>query len=372
MYPKLDSDSLRTLAKIKSYLSGAELFFAGGCVRDALLDIPSKDFDIEVYGISKDDFEEKMESMGAEGVGKSFFVYRYKNFDISLPRVEQKVAVGHTGFITATTADKKVACKRRDFTVNSMLLGIESGELLDFYGGACDLRRKIIRATSKDSFLEDSLRVLRAMQFSARFGMRIEPLTLKMCEDAKLCDISTGRIFAEFEKMFLAKHQTIGAYYFFRLKIAKKLFDLDCSPKQFFTLSRELKKSLSFFDSPSPYLFLYHLFSIFRRNKNRFLDKIGAPKLLNRFFLTQPKVPNLITDRFLVGVSLKIPIREWLGSYKSGVKEQALRLGIWEKVYTPEVTYRQMIARGFTGGEISKNYKLELAAEIRRNFKGKK
>ncbi len=368
MKPLLDENSRQTLTLISNALKGAKLYFAGGCVRDALLNLPSKDFDIEVYNISQSDFEKAVHSIGAVGVGKSFFVYRLNNFDISLPRVESKVGIGHTAFKASVTDDMRLASLRRDFTINSMLLGVDDNKLFDFYGGVEDLKRGVLRATSDRSFTEDSLRVLRAMQFAARFNLRIESATVQMCIDTDLSDISTSRIFAEFEKMFNAKYPVVGAYYLFKLKIAKKIFALDVDFVEFVKIAKNLKRSYKYFGSPPVGLFLYVIFSATKINKNAFLDKISAPNTYRKLFAIQKMAPKQIGDRFLVGLSLKIPICEWLGAYQGGVKERAISLGIWDKRYEPDVSYQKMIAKGFVGGEISKNYKIELAREIREKF----
>ncbi|HOI83150.1 MAG TPA: CCA tRNA nucleotidyltransferase [Campylobacterales bacterium] len=368
MKPLLDENSRQTLTLISNALKGAKLYFAGGCVRDALLGVPSKDFDIEVYNISQSDFEKAIESIGAIGVGKSFFVYRLGNFDISLPRVESKVGVGHTAFEASVTDDMRLACVRRDFTINSMLLSVDNGELFDFYGGMEDLKSRVLRATSERSFAEDSLRVLRAMQFAARFGMRIESATVQMCTDTDLSDMSTSRIFAEFEKMFEAQYPIVGVYYLFKLKIAKKIFALDIDFVQFIKIAKNLRRSYEYFGNPPVGLFLYVIFSVVKINKNGFLDKIGAPNTYRKLFAVQKMAPKRIGDRFLVGLSLKMPICEWLGAYRDGVKERAARLGIWDEPYRPGASHQKMIAKGFVGGEISRNYKIELSREIRENF----
>ncbi len=366
----LDEISRQTLSLILDALSGAKLYFAGGCVRDMLLGEPSKDFDIEVYCISQVNFEKAMESIGAIGVGKSFFVYRLANFDISLPRIESKIGAGHTAFEASVTDDMRTACMRRDFTINSMLLGVDGGDLFDFYGGANDLQHRMLRATSKKSFAEDSLRVLRAMQFAARFRMRIEPNTANMCAQTDLSDISVSRILAEFEKMFSGKFLLFGVYYFFKLNIAKKLFGLDICFANFLKIARELKKANLFFNQPPQGFLLYIIFYLVKPNKNSFLDKIGASNWYRKLFALQKMPPKRISDRFLIGLALRMPISKWYGAYKEGVKQAALRLGIWDVNYTPAVSHQKMIASGFVGGEISKNYKIELAKEIRENFRG--
>jgi len=366
----LDEESKNTFEKIASALEGATLYFAGGCVRDALLGLPSKDFDIEVYDIDKESFEKAMESIGAAGVGKSFFVYRIKNFDISLPRREKKIGHGHTGFEAVVVQDKKIACARRDFTVNAMLLDAKNFELIDFFGGENDLRSKILRVVNSESFAEDSLRVLRAMQFAARFGFRIEPKSVEICRQIELGDISKSRIFAEFEKLFYAKYQIIGAYYFFKLRIAEKLFGLNAEFGSFLRFAKNLSSTNRFFKKNIPGAFLYQLFFVFRPNKNSFLDKIGAPNSYKKIFSVQKLPPKKVSERFLVGLSMKLPISEWMGAYMAGVKETAQSIGVWDDGYKPGITQQKVISMGFKNGEISRNYSLLLAKEIREKFRG--
>ena len=129
------------------------VYLVGGCVRDEFLGIESKEFDIEVYDIDINKFDELMKKLKAKGVGKSFFVYKWKNFDISLPRIESKIAKGHRGFEVKLTQNEKIASKRRDFTINALMKNIYTGEILDFWGGIEDIKRKIIRHIDSNSFI---------------------------------------------------------------------------------------------------------------------------------------------------------------------------------------------------------------------------
>jgi tRNA nucleotidyltransferase (CCA-adding enzyme) len=125
--------------------------------------------------------------------------------DISLPRRESKIGAGHRGFLAEPdpTMTPREAAARRDFTWNALALSPE-GELLDFFGGAADLNAGIIRHTTA-AFAEDPLRVLRAMQFAARFGMRLAPETAALCR-ALLPEAPTlapERIWGEWQKWAL-------------------------------------------------------------------------------------------------------------------------------------------------------------------------
>ncbi len=169
-----------------------ETYFVGGCVRDALLKIPHKDFDIEVFGVGYEQLVNALSPWGrTDLVGRSFGVVKLtlKNrntFDFAIPRRDSKIAAGHQGFDIQfdLTFTPKEAAARRDFTINSLMFDPQKKELLDFFGGEKDLKEKILRHTS-DAFPEDPLRVLRGMQFAARFDLQAAPETVSLCQKIK-------------------------------------------------------------------------------------------------------------------------------------------------------------------------------------------
>src|SRR5690606_12816221 len=122
--------------------------------------------------------------------------------DVSLPRKESKTGTGHKGFDVSPDPylSFEEATSRRDFTINSMLLDPITGELIDLHGGQKDLEAKFLRHTSS-AFSEDPLRVLRAMQFVARFELTVAPQTIKLCASIEPEDLPRERIFAEWEKL---------------------------------------------------------------------------------------------------------------------------------------------------------------------------
>lgn len=191
--------------------AGGRPLIVGGAVRDALMGAEVKDFDIEVYGLPIDQLTELLASFGrVDAVGRSFGVLKIRThtgheLDISLPRRESKVGAGHRGFLAAPdpTMTPREAASRRDFTWNALAVTPE-GELLDFFGGAADLSAGIIRHTT-DAFAEDPLRVLRAMQFAARFNMRLAPETAALCRTLlpEALALATERIWGEWQKWAL-------------------------------------------------------------------------------------------------------------------------------------------------------------------------
>ena len=175
----------------------------GGYIRDSLMKIYSnqekeprnftlsKDIDIEAYGVSSLKLlEELLQEFGSvNSVGKSFGVCKLTfsdlDLDFSLPRLDSKISSGHKGFAVKTppNIDFKKAAFRRDFTINSIGYDIRDKKLLDPYGGVKDLKNGTLNAVNNNSFVEDPLRVLRAVQFAARFDFKLSESTFVLCRD---------------------------------------------------------------------------------------------------------------------------------------------------------------------------------------------
>lgn len=190
----------------------------GGYNRDKLLNLDSKDIDIELYGIdSLQELETILEEFGdVNSVGKSFGVCKLRfdelDIDFSLPRIDSKVSNGHRGFSVETdsTLDFKTASSRRDFTVNAIGYDVKNRKILDPFNGLKDLQSKTLRAVDLDKFVEDPLRVMRAVQFGARFDFKLDSALLKLLQEMiqtkLLQELPEERIFEELKKvLFKAK-----------------------------------------------------------------------------------------------------------------------------------------------------------------------
>ena len=333
------------IAFLKPYTKRA--YLVGGSVRDLCLNEPLHDLDIEVYDIEPQAFESLMKRVGAVGVGKSFFVYKLGNIDFSLPRVERKSGIGHTAFEVEVCQDEKEASKRRDFSMNAMMLNIFNGELLDFWGGKEAIERRNIALIDEQSFKEDSLRVLRAVQFSARLGFKIEPKSLEVMQSISLCDLSKPRILWEFEKLFKASHLHFGLFYMFQLGLFEKCFACTVE-NRFFEIARELIRSKQNFEEAlRAYYFVYIVANKLKQEPLVWLRRLDAPNHYLQTFKNQPFFEGEISDETLLRVSLDMPISAWLGHYRLGIKQRALCLGIWESVFTGGVSVQEVIADGF-------------------------
>ena len=305
------------------------VYLVGGCVRDEILGITPREYDIEVYDITPQKFDKLMQKLGAKGVGKSFFVYKWKNFDISLPRIENKTGYGHRGFEVKLTQNEKEASKRRDFTMNALMKNIYTGEILDFWGGIKDIQNKIIRHIDDKTFIEDSLRVLRAMQFSSRLKFKVAKETVKLCQSIDLNDLSKERIYMEFEKMFHSKYLYYGFYYFIVLGIAKKLFNLEFKCREFFHLAKIYKIN------PLPSFFFYHLRYYKHIKLFHITSALNMPKHLIRE-INIKKCPKTVTNRFLYGLALKYPLKTFSMLNFNCCEEWIKKENLWEKKYKPK------------------------------------
>jgi tRNA nucleotidyltransferase (CCA-adding enzyme) len=194
--------------------AGGRALCVGGFVRDRLLGKSSKDLDVEVFGIPQDKLFALLKSLGrTEPVGQAFPVYKFGEIDVALPRRESKTGRGHKGFTVEGdhTMTFEEAARRRDFTINAIAWDPITDEYLDPYNGRADLQSRILRVVDPNTFADDSLRVLRAVQFAARFELRIDPETARICSAISLDDLPAERLWGEFEKLLLiAERPSIG------------------------------------------------------------------------------------------------------------------------------------------------------------------
>ncbi|MEV9592990.1 CCA tRNA nucleotidyltransferase [Aliarcobacter butzleri] len=195
----------------------------GGCVRDSFLNKKIKDYDVEIFNFdSLEILEKSLKKFGNVNlVGKSFGVLTLKideyDFDFSLPRIEKKVGNSHTDFEVSTNANLsfKEAAIRRDFTINAIGYDYFKNEILDPFGGMNDLKNKIIKHINDKTFVEDSLRVYRSVQFASRFEFKIDENTKILCKkivsSGELKFLPKERIFEELKKLFLkSKKPSLG------------------------------------------------------------------------------------------------------------------------------------------------------------------
>ena len=207
---------------VTDILERGRIYEVGGAVRDRLLfgRTISKDRDYLVTGIDYDELSRLLRRHGrVDLVGRSFGVIKFTQsaggepvtFDISLPRREFSTGWGHRDFDVSFDPNLSVNddLVRRDFTINAMAVSLADDALIDPLGGRDDLRARCIRMVHERSFEEDPLRMLRAIQFAARFQFDIEPTTLAALTRyaAAIQTVSAERIAEELNKLLVLAAQ---------------------------------------------------------------------------------------------------------------------------------------------------------------------
>jgi tRNA nucleotidyltransferase (CCA-adding enzyme) len=226
--------ALLVATKIASAVAseGGRALIVGGWVRDRLLGRPSKDLDLEVFRIQEDRLPVILAPFGrVEAVGQSFSVYKVippgvadAEIDVALPRRESKHGRGHKGFVVQGDPTMSVgeAARRRDFTVNAISWDPLTGDYEDPFDGRSDIERRVLRMVDRATFGDDSLRVLRAIQFAARFEFPLDVATADLCRRIPLDDLPAERIWGEVEKLLLrASAPSVG----FRLALELEVID---------------------------------------------------------------------------------------------------------------------------------------------------
>ena len=201
----------------------------GGCVRDELMGLEPKDWDLEIYGIAPEELKRILETFGdVNAVGEAFTVYKLgSHLDVSIPRRDRKTGRGHRGFVVEGDPSMSFdeASSRRDFTINAILKDPLTAEIVDPFNGREDIERKVIRHVANETFAEDSLRVLRAAQFASRFEFDIAPETVEICKTIDVTDLPRERIWGELEKLLLRSQQpSIGLKWLYDLGVVDQIF----------------------------------------------------------------------------------------------------------------------------------------------------
>jgi len=229
----LNFEDVKELAQVIKQRGGRALL-VGGYVRDQLMGRESKDFDLEVFGLELATLSSELIAFAQlkheklSTVGQSFQVVKVGlNLDVSVPRRDRKVGEGHKGFEIdgdpyMSTID---AARRRDFTMNALLLDPLTGQIFDHFTGRADIDAKLVRVVDPDTFVEDSLRALRAVQFASRFGFGIATKTFELIQSMDLRDLPRERVWGEIEKWLMQSEKpSHGLFLMQQLGILEKLF----------------------------------------------------------------------------------------------------------------------------------------------------
>ena len=192
-------------------------YLVGGAVRDTLLGLEPKDKDYVIVGATPEDVDNLVNFQGYQQVGADFpvFLHPVTGDEYALARIERKVGTGYNGFEAFTSPDLTIEddLRRRDLTINAMAMDLESGEIIDPFGGQEDLKNGVLRHVS-EAFAEDPLRVLRVARFKARYGFKLAKETYdlmhQLVESGELDHLTRERIWVEIEKLLSEKKDSIG------------------------------------------------------------------------------------------------------------------------------------------------------------------
>ncbi|WP_267525163.1 CCA tRNA nucleotidyltransferase [Campylobacter sp. MG1] len=300
-------------------------YFVGGCVRDIYLCNKTNDYDIEIYDVSPSKMEEIAKELNALGVGKAFFVYKKFNYDLALARTEKKIGNLHTDFSVKVEKSIYKGSLRRDFRMNTIMINIFTQEVIDLHKGIRDCKQKLIRIVNYSTFKEDSLRVLRFIQFIARFRLKPKKKDLKYLKKIDISNLSNERINAELIKLFNAKYPELGLYYLYKINLFEQCFGFSVEKKRFFQVLHKIKsnKNLVFKDKRFVLMFFYFIdyFNIYYK-KLLFKKKLSILK-------NEPCLRE-INDYNLCKIAITMPLKEWLGLDKN-IKKRAKELKIYDK-----------------------------------------
>jgi poly(A) polymerase len=198
--------------------AGFEALWAGGCVRDQLLGLTPKDYDVATNA-RPEQIREVFGRRRTIEVGVSFGVVAVLGprgagqVEVATFRCDGEYLDGrHPASVTFSTAE--LDAQRRDFTINGLFYDPIAEQVIDYVGGQEDLQRQVIRAIRNPHkrFDEDKLRMLRAVRFAATFGFAIEPETMAAIQQlaGEIVVVSAERIAAEMRRMLIHPRRSLA------------------------------------------------------------------------------------------------------------------------------------------------------------------
>jgi len=270
-----------------------KVYLVGGAVRDQLLGLEPKDKDYVIVGATPEDVE-KMIADGYKQVGNDFPVFLHPDTgeEYALARVERKIGSGYNGFETFTSPTLTIEddLLRRDLTINAMAIDIETGALVDPFGGKEDLELGILRHVS-DAFAEDPLRILRLARFVARYNFCVNDDTHCLAEKlvGELKHLSNERIWIELGKLFSEPFCFNGVMHLISIGAFSEIFNSDKSFDELF-VSITIEGAENLFNSLSA--------------ECKFISVTYYMKLSEEFFKNL-KVPSKVQRKYRAVVELE-------------------------------------------------------------------
>jgi poly(A) polymerase len=201
--------ALQIVEKLRA--AGFEALWAGGCVRDEMLGLAPKDYDV-ASSATPDEIRAVFGRRRTLAIGAAFGVITVLGprpagqVEVATFRTDAQYSDGRRpDSVSFTDAEHDV--QRRDFTINGLFFDPIGGQVIDYVGGQLDIQQRIIRAIGDPRLRlrEDKLRMLRAVRFAATFDFTIEPATLNAIQEmaAEIIAVSAERIGMEIRRMLV-------------------------------------------------------------------------------------------------------------------------------------------------------------------------
>ena len=212
-FQNLQALAIRIVSRLRK--AGWQAYFAGGCVRDQLMDKPAKDIDIATDA-DPTKIQELFPRTVPVGVqfGVILVIEEGQSFQVATFRADGRYVDGRHPEQVRYSKTPQEDAKRRDFTINGLYYDPLEAKVLDFIGGEEDLGRRLIRTIGDpiERFEEDKLRLLRAIRFAASFEFQIESQTYTaLCQlSHKINQVSAERIREELVKLLTGGHAGQG------------------------------------------------------------------------------------------------------------------------------------------------------------------
>jgi len=212
--------------------AGYEALWAGGCVRDQLLGLPPKDYDVATNA-HPDQVRELFGRRRTLAIGAAFGVIAVQArkplhpIDVATFRADGNYLDGRRPESVAFT-DARHDAERRDFTINGLFFDPVDEKVVDYVRGIADLEARVLRAIGDPlkRFSEDKLRLLRAVRFAATYDLTIEPATLHAVQAMaeQVAQVSGERIGAELRRIIVHQSRSTGAAWLAEAKLLPPIF----------------------------------------------------------------------------------------------------------------------------------------------------
>jgi tRNA nucleotidyltransferase/poly(A) polymerase len=195
----MDAEALARAVIATLRAAGHQAYLVGGCVRDMLLGLAPKDFDVSTDA-RPDRIMDLFPRSGRVGAHFGVILVRdvFSQVEVATFRSDCEYLDGRRPTGVHFEQDPRQDVLRRDFTINGLMLEPDSGRVLDYVDGRGDLERRLVRAIGEPEkrFAEDHLRMLRAVRFASRLGFTIEEATFAAIRrnSEKLVKVSAERI----------------------------------------------------------------------------------------------------------------------------------------------------------------------------------